>query len=74
MLNELVKAAGNKTKLERKKFVYAKKNIFLVGWFGYNKKNFEICGTEKEEKKKKNSAETFIRENVARILKHPSAV
>ena len=31
MLNELVKAAGNKTKLERKKFVYAKKKYFL-GW------------------------------------------
>ena len=27
-----------------------------------------------QREKKKNSAETFFRENVARILKHPSAV
>ena len=73
MLNELVKAAGNKTKQERKKFVYAKK--YFLGWLiRLQQKKIRNLWNRERRKKEKNSAETFIRENVARILKHPSAV
>ena len=50
MLNELVKAAGNKTKQERKKFVYAKK---IFSWLADSATTKTISKEEKEEKKKK---------------------
>ena len=53
MLNELVKAAGNKTKLERKKFVYAKKIFSWLADSATTKKISKFVEQRKKKKRKK---------------------